>query len=62
MTKMLEKAFDAVRRLDPVAQDEIARTLMTLVGADELPPVVMTDSERTAITVRDAPARGRRGA
>jgi hypothetical protein len=32
MTKLLEKALEAVRRLSPQEQDEIARTLLQLVG------------------------------
>jgi hypothetical protein len=32
MTKLLEKALEAVRRLPPGTQDEIARAMLTLAG------------------------------
>jgi hypothetical protein len=35
MTKLLEKALDAVRRLPPENQDEIARAMLSLAGSDE---------------------------
>jgi hypothetical protein len=42
MTKLLEKALEAVRRLAPEEQDEIARTLLQLVGetgeSEPVPP------------------------
>jgi hypothetical protein len=37
MTKLLEKALEAVRRLPPDGQDEIARAMLTLVGNDGEP-------------------------
>jgi hypothetical protein len=37
MTKLLEKAVDAVRRLPPEDQDEIAHAMLTLCGSDEEP-------------------------
>ena len=37
MTKLLEKALEAVRRLPPDSQDEIARAMLTLAG-DEAEP------------------------
>jgi hypothetical protein len=37
MTKLLEKALEAVRRLPPDSQDQIARAMLTLAGdPDEL--------------------------
>jgi hypothetical protein len=39
MTKLLEKAVDAVRRLPPESQDEIARTMLNLAGDGEPEPV-----------------------
>jgi hypothetical protein len=36
MTKLLEKALEAVRRLPPGTQDEIAQAMLTLAG-DEGP-------------------------
>jgi hypothetical protein len=35
MTKLLEKAVDAVRRLPPESQDKIAQTMLNLAGDDE---------------------------
>ena len=35
MTKLLEKALEAVRRLPPDSQDEIARAILSLAGNDE---------------------------
>jgi hypothetical protein len=32
MTRLLEKALDAVRRLPPESQDEIARAMLNLAG------------------------------
>jgi hypothetical protein len=32
MTKLLEQALEAVRRLSPESQDENARTILTLAG------------------------------
>jgi hypothetical protein len=32
MTKLLEKALEAVRQLPPDSQDEIARAMLTLAG------------------------------
>jgi hypothetical protein len=37
MTKLLEKALEAVRQLPPGTQDEIAQAMLTLAG-DEGPP------------------------
>jgi hypothetical protein len=37
MTKLLEKALEAVRRLPPDSQDEIAHAMLSLVGESEEP-------------------------
>ncbi len=37
MTKLLEKALEAVRRLPPDGQDEIARAMLTLIGNEGEP-------------------------
>ncbi len=37
MTKLLEKALEAVRQLPADAQDEIAQTILQLVGAEDEP-------------------------
>ncbi len=40
MTKLLEQALEAVRRLPPDSQDEIARAMLTLAGDHgELEPI-----------------------
>jgi len=40
MTKLLDRALDAVRRLPPGAQDEIARAMMELAGNNGEPEEV----------------------
>lgn len=37
MTKLLQKALDAVRLLPPESQDEIARAMLSLAGNDTAP-------------------------
>jgi len=37
MTKLLQKALEAVRLLPPEHQDEIARAMLTLAGEDSEP-------------------------
>jgi Ca2+-binding EF-hand superfamily protein len=37
MTKLLEKALEAVRQLPPDSQDEIARAMLNLAGDDGEP-------------------------
>jgi hypothetical protein len=47
MTKLLEKALEAVRQLPPDSQDEIARTMLTLAGdqgeLEEIDPTHLPD-------------------
>jgi hypothetical protein len=40
MTKLLEKALEAVRRLPPRSQDEIARAMLTLAGDEREPEAI----------------------
>jgi hypothetical protein len=40
MTKLLEKALEAVRQLPPDSQDEIARAMLTLAGDEGEPEEV----------------------
>ena len=40
MTKLLEKALEAARRLPPSSQDEIARAMLTLAGDEGEPEAV----------------------
>jgi hypothetical protein len=37
MTRLLEKALEAVRQLPPDSQDEIARAMLTLAGSEGEP-------------------------
>ena len=56
MTKLLEKALEAVRRLPPDDQDEIARVIMQLADSDSLAPVALSPEEREAIARSKAAA------
>jgi hypothetical protein len=59
MTKLLEQAIDTALRLPPEAQDEIARAILQLAGAGDVPPVPLTEAERAAIArSKSAAARG----
>ena len=59
MTKLLDQALAAVRGLSPDAQDDIARVVLRLTGADDEPPVPLTPEEQAAIaTSKAAAARG----
>lgn len=46
MTKLLEQAFEAARRLPPAMQDDMARVIIAMTG-DE-PPVVRLTAEEEA--------------
>lgn len=39
MTKLLEQALDAVRRLPPESQDEIAQAMLNLASHEEAEPI-----------------------
>ncbi len=56
MTKLLEQAVEAARRLPPESQDEIARVMLQLAGDDEL-VVPLTDDERVALARSKAAAK-----
>jgi hypothetical protein len=59
MTKLLDKALDAVRLLSPADQDEIAQVIMQLAGSEFATPVSLSDEERRAIArSKEAAARG----
>jgi predicted transcriptional regulator len=60
MTKLLDQALQVARRLSPDAQDDIARLVLQLAGAnDEAEPVPLTADERAAIDAsKRAAARG----
>jgi len=59
MTTLLDQAFEAVRRLSPEEQDEIAQAILQLAGAEPGIIVPLIPSERDAIArSRAAAARG----
>ena len=59
MTKLLDQALEAARNLPPEAQDDIARVVLRLAGADDEPPVPLTAEEQAAIaSSKAAAARG----
>ncbi len=59
MTKLLEKALEAVRILPPDVQDDIARIVLVLAGSDGTMVVPLSSDERAAIAdSRVAAARG----
>jgi hypothetical protein len=59
MTKLLDQALEAARNLPTNAQDDIARVVLRLTGADDEPPVPLTPEEQTAIAAsKAAAARG----
>jgi hypothetical protein len=56
MTKLLDQALEAVRRLPSDAQDDIARVVLRLTGADDEPPIPLTPQEQAAVAVSKAAA------
>ena len=59
MTKLLDQAIEAARRLPPGDQDDIARAIMQLAGADEVAPMPLMPEERDAVAKsKAAAARG----
>ena len=56
MTKLLEQALEAVRLLPASDQDDIARVIIDLVGAELPPPVPLSPEEREAIARSKAAA------
>ena len=56
MTKLLDRALEAVRSLPADAQDDIARILLQLAGADESESVALSVQEREAISASKAAA------
>jgi hypothetical protein len=60
MTKLLEQALEVARNLPSDVQDDIARVVLQLAGADDAPPIVLTSNERAAIAKsKEAAARGK---
>jgi hypothetical protein len=60
MTKLLDEAVTAVRRLPPEMQDEIARAMLALATPEDSSEVyILTPEERVAIAEsREAAERG----
>jgi hypothetical protein len=60
MTKLLDQALEKARGLPPDAQDDIARVVLQLAGADDdVSPVTLSSDERAAIAAsKAAAARG----
>ena len=59
MTELLERAIASALRLDPAAQDVIARTIIMLTGNEEPSPVDLTPEDEAAIALsRAQTARG----
>jgi hypothetical protein len=56
MTKLLDEAVEAVRRLPSDEQDDIARAIMQLAGTDLAAPIVLSLEERKAIARSKAAA------
>jgi len=55
----LDQAVEIARSLPSDAQDDIARVVLQLAGADDVPPVALTVDERAAIAAsKEAAARG----
>jgi len=59
MTKLLDQALAAARSLPPEIQDDIARVVLRLIGADDEMPVPLTPEEQIAVAAsKAASARG----
>ena len=56
MTKLFDQAVEAARSLPAEAQDDIARVVLQLAGADDEPPVPLTPDEQVAISRSKAAA------
>ncbi|WP_347341967.1 hypothetical protein [Bradyrhizobium arachidis] len=59
MTKLLDRALEIARSLPADAQDDIARIVLQLTGAEAASPVILSDDERAAIAAsKEAAKRG----
>jgi hypothetical protein len=56
MTKLMDRAFEAVRDLPPDVQDDIARVVLQLAGSDESAAMALSSEERTTIAASKAAA------
>lgn len=57
MTKLLDQALEIARSLPADAQDDIARIVLQLTGAEASSPIVLSDDERSAIAASKEAAR-----
>jgi hypothetical protein len=59
MTKLLDQALEIARGLPSDAQDDIARIVIQLAGAEAASPLPLSDDERSAVAEsKAAAARG----
>lgn len=59
MTKLLDQALEITRSLPADAQDDIARIVLQLAGAETAPPVILSEDEGSAIAAsKEAAKRG----
>jgi hypothetical protein len=56
MTELLDKALDAARGLPPATQDDIARVVLRLAGADDEAPAQLTPEEQAVVAASKAAA------
>lgn len=56
MTRLLDEAVEAVRRLPSDDQDDIARAMIQLARSDLAPPVILSAEERAVIARSKAAA------
>jgi hypothetical protein len=60
MTQLLDSAVEVARRLPASAQDDIARVVLRLTGADDTLVAALSPEERAAIAAsKAAAARGK---
>lgn len=57
MTELLERALVMARKLPVEAQDDIARVVLRLAGADDEPPLPLTKEEQAAIAASKTAAK-----
>lgn len=59
MTKLLDQALEIARSLPADAQDDIARIVLQLAGAEAASPIILSDDEKAAISAsKQAAKRG----
>lgn len=56
MTRLLDQALAAARKLPPDEQDQIAHVVLRLTGVDDEKPVPLTAEEQAAIAASKAAA------